>query len=64
VRRRLILDGVISANFLPFDPSLKVDEKNLRPEMACGHIASVAEATSLPIVVFVYPATATGQQPE
>jgi 4-hydroxy-tetrahydrodipicolinate synthase len=27
----------------------------LRPEMAYGHIASVAEATSLPIIVFVYP---------
>ncbi|MGH3145134.1 MAG: dihydrodipicolinate synthase family protein [Rubrobacter sp.] len=29
----------------------------LRPEMAYGHIAQVAEATSLPIVVFVYPVT-------
>src|SRR5918997_1120752 len=29
----------------------------LRPEMAYGHIAAIAEATSLPIVVFVYPAT-------
>ncbi len=27
----------------------------LRPEMAYGHIAAVAEATSLPIIVFVYP---------
>ncbi|MDQ3863650.1 MAG: dihydrodipicolinate synthase family protein [Actinomycetota bacterium] len=30
---------------------------HLRPEMALGHIAGVAEATSLPIIVFVYPAT-------
>jgi 4-hydroxy-tetrahydrodipicolinate synthase len=29
----------------------------LRPDMSYGHIAAVAEATSLPIVVFVYPAT-------
>ena len=29
----------------------------LRPEMARGHVAGVAEATSLPIIVFVYPAT-------
>jgi 4-hydroxy-tetrahydrodipicolinate synthase len=29
----------------------------LRPEMAYGHIAAIAEATSLPIVVFVYPVT-------
>jgi 4-hydroxy-tetrahydrodipicolinate synthase len=27
----------------------------LRPEMAYGHIAAIAEATSLPIIVFVYP---------
>src|SRR5215208_401970 len=27
----------------------------LRPEMAYGHIAQVAEAVSLPIIVFVYP---------
>ncbi len=27
----------------------------LRPGMAYGHIAAIAEATSLPIVVFVYP---------
>src|SRR5215213_1298351 len=27
----------------------------LRPEMAYGHIAQIAEAVSLPIVVFVYP---------
>ena len=30
---------------------------SLRPEMARGHVAGVAEATSLPIIVFVYPAT-------
>ena len=29
----------------------------LRPEMAYGHIAQIAEAVSLPIVVFVYPVT-------
>src|SRR5919202_103454 len=29
----------------------------LRPEMAYGHIAAIAEATSLPMIVFVYPAT-------
>lgn len=29
----------------------------LRPEMARGHVAGVAEASSLPIIVFVYPAT-------
>ena len=29
----------------------------LRPEMAYRHIATIAEATSLPIIVFVYPAT-------
>jgi 4-hydroxy-tetrahydrodipicolinate synthase len=29
----------------------------LRPEMAYAHIAAIAEAVSLPIVVFVYPAT-------
>src|SRR5919202_3306126 len=29
----------------------------LRPEMAHKHIATVAEATSLPIIVFVYPVT-------
>src|SRR5215213_5364766 len=29
----------------------------LRPEMAYKHIATVAEATSLPIIVFVYPVT-------
>jgi 4-hydroxy-tetrahydrodipicolinate synthase len=29
----------------------------LRPEMAYGHIAAIAEATSLPIIVFVYPVT-------
>src|SRR5215204_1064385 len=27
----------------------------LRPEMAYGHIAAIAEATSLPLIVFVYP---------
>src|SRR5215207_8997414 len=27
----------------------------LRPEMAYGHIAQIAEAVSLPIIVFVYP---------
>src|SRR5215211_7614557 len=27
----------------------------LRPEMAYGHIAEIAEAVSLPIIVFVYP---------
>ena len=27
----------------------------LRPEMAYGHIAQIAEATSLPLIVFVYP---------
>jgi 4-hydroxy-tetrahydrodipicolinate synthase len=27
----------------------------LRPEIAYGHIAAIAEATSLPIIVFVYP---------
>ena len=29
----------------------------LRPEMAYRHIATIAEATSLPIIVFVYPVT-------
>jgi 4-hydroxy-tetrahydrodipicolinate synthase len=29
----------------------------LRPEMAYGHIAQVAEAVRLPIIVFVYPVT-------
>jgi 4-hydroxy-tetrahydrodipicolinate synthase len=29
----------------------------LRPEMAYRHIATVADATSLPIIVFVYPVT-------
>src|SRR5215216_3901954 len=29
----------------------------LRPEMAYKHIATVSEATSLPIIVFVYPVT-------
>ena len=29
----------------------------LRPEMAYGHIAAIAAATSLPMIVFVYPAT-------
>ena len=29
----------------------------LRPEMAYKHIAAIAEATNLPIIVFVYPAT-------
>jgi 4-hydroxy-tetrahydrodipicolinate synthase len=29
----------------------------LRPEMAYGHIAAIAEATSLPLIVFVYPVT-------
>jgi 4-hydroxy-tetrahydrodipicolinate synthase len=29
----------------------------LRPEMAYGHIAAIAEATNLPIIVFVYPIT-------
>jgi 4-hydroxy-tetrahydrodipicolinate synthase len=29
----------------------------LRPEMAYKHIATVADATSLPIIVFVYPVT-------
>jgi 4-hydroxy-tetrahydrodipicolinate synthase len=29
----------------------------LRPEMAYRHIATIAETTSLPIIVFVYPAT-------
>ena len=29
----------------------------LRPEMAYGHIAQIAEAVGLPIVVFVYPVT-------
>jgi 4-hydroxy-tetrahydrodipicolinate synthase len=27
----------------------------LRPEIAYGHIAAIAEATSLPLIVFVYP---------
>jgi 4-hydroxy-tetrahydrodipicolinate synthase len=30
---------------------------HLRPEMAYGHIAAIAAATSLPMIVFVYPAT-------
>ena len=29
----------------------------LRPEMAYGHIAKIAEAVSLPIIAFVYPVT-------
>jgi 4-hydroxy-tetrahydrodipicolinate synthase len=29
----------------------------LRPEMAYGHYATIAEATSLPMIAFVYPAT-------
>ena len=29
----------------------------LRPEMAYGHIAQIAETVSLPIIVFVYPVT-------
>lgn len=29
----------------------------LRPEMAYGHIAAIAEATTLPIILFVYPLT-------
>ncbi len=29
----------------------------MRPEMAYGHYAAIAEATSLPIIVFVYPVT-------
>jgi 4-hydroxy-tetrahydrodipicolinate synthase len=29
----------------------------MRPEMAFGHVAAVAGATHLPIIVFVYPAT-------
>jgi 4-hydroxy-tetrahydrodipicolinate synthase len=29
----------------------------LRPEMAYGHIAAIAEATNLPLIVFVYPVT-------
>jgi 4-hydroxy-tetrahydrodipicolinate synthase len=29
----------------------------LRPEMAYGHVAQIAEAVSLPIIVFVYPVT-------
>ena len=29
----------------------------LRPEMAVGHYAAIADATSLPMIAFVYPAT-------
>lgn len=29
----------------------------LRPEMALGHYAAIAEATSLPLIAFVYPVT-------
>lgn len=46
------------ADYLLVFPSAVYDfGHQFRPEMAYGHIAKIAEATSLPIIVFVYPAT-------
>ncbi|KJS20151.1 MAG: hypothetical protein VR72_15670 [Clostridiaceae bacterium BRH_c20a] len=47
-----------NANCLLVFPSTVYDYGSyLRPEMAYNHIAKIAEATSLPIIVFVYPIT-------
>lgn len=46
------------ADCLLIFPSLIFDYgSQLRPEMAYGHYAAIAEATSLPMIAFVYPVT-------
>ena len=46
------------ANSLLIFPSAVFDYgSQMRPEMAYGHYATIAEATSLPMVAFVYPTT-------
>jgi 4-hydroxy-tetrahydrodipicolinate synthase len=50
---------------LLFPPTLFMWGAQLRPEMALGHVARVADATDLPIVVFQYPpASGIGYSPE
>jgi 4-hydroxy-tetrahydrodipicolinate synthase len=50
---------------LLFPPTLYMWGAQLRPEMALGHVARVADATDLPIVVFQYPtASGIGYTPE
>ena len=38
-------------------PRSMISGISLRPEMAYGHIAQIAETVTLPIMVFVYPVT-------
>ncbi|MBP2366812.1 dihydrodipicolinate synthase family protein [Pseudonocardia parietis] len=45
-------DGLLVFPTVVFDGGAQ-----LRPEMAVGHYAAIADATSLPIIAFVYPAT-------
>lgn len=46
------------ADYLLIFPSAVFDYgSHLRPEMPYGHYATIAEATSLPIIAFVYPTT-------
>jgi 4-hydroxy-tetrahydrodipicolinate synthase len=46
------------ADYLLIFPSAVFDYgSQMRPEMAYGHYATIAEATSLPMIAFVYPTT-------
>lgn len=45
-------DGLLVFPTVVFDGGAQ-----LRPEMAVGHYAAIADATSLPMIAFVYPAT-------
>jgi 4-hydroxy-tetrahydrodipicolinate synthase len=50
---------------LLFPPTIFMWGAQLRPEMAIGHVARVADAADLPIVVFQYPpAAGVGYAPE
>jgi 4-hydroxy-tetrahydrodipicolinate synthase len=50
---------------LIFPPSLFMWGAELRPEMATGHVARIAEAVDIPLVVFQYPiASGLGYAPD
>jgi 4-hydroxy-tetrahydrodipicolinate synthase len=54
-----------AAGLLLFPPTIFMWGAGLRPEMAIGHVARVAAAVDLPIVVFQYPAASgMGYSPE
>ena len=54
-----------ASGLLIFPPTLFMWGAQLRPEMAYGHFARIAEAVDLPLVVFQYPpASGIGYAPE